>query len=111
MCKECERVLIPEAHANEEEFWVLQFKCMDCGKDTNTPEDYYMVQHEIWEEHGVGNRMLCIKCLETRAGREFTAEDFLPCMLNLFMNPYVQNLIVTHTSKKLLKSWLKEICP
>lgn len=109
MCKECERMFIPEAHTDEEEYWVLQFKCVDCGKDTNTPEDYYVVQHEIWKEFGVGNRMLCIKCLETRAGRTFTGEDYFPCILNLRFNPYVQNLILEIKTPELLEKWLKKI--
>ena len=29
--------------------------CKDCGKDCFIDDkDYYMVNHEIWESHGVG---------------------------------------------------------
>jgi hypothetical protein len=35
-----------------------------------------MVRDELWEEHGAGDGMLCIGCLEKRVGRRLVGTDF-----------------------------------
>lgn len=44
---------------------------MDCGREF--PPDY-MVRDEIWEEAD-GEGILCMRCLESRLGRELTLGD------------------------------------
>ena len=70
-------------HLNKKHY--LFFLCKDCGKDCGIDDkDYYMVKHEIWQRHGVGERMLCMDCMENRLGHKLTASDLLDCPLNTF---------------------------
>jgi hypothetical protein len=61
--------------------------CADCGVGTNTLDEYYMVQDELWERAWAGRRkswhgkvpgteILCIGCLEKRIGRTLCRDDF-----------------------------------
>ena len=50
--------------------------CRDCGRET-CPEEYYMVEREVWREAGMGREgYLCIGCLGRRPGRRLTAACF-----------------------------------
>ncbi len=64
----------------EEEPYVRDI-CLDCKISTFAINEYYMVNHSVWDETGLGRRdgMLCIGCLETRIGRTLTQFDFLDC--------------------------------
>jgi hypothetical protein len=60
---------------------------MDCGANTHTADEYYMVHNELWRSvvsEPRGN--LCVGCLEVRLGRELTRSDFTNCLIN---NPAV----------------------
>jgi hypothetical protein len=58
------------------------FLCLDCGMDTHTGNEYYMVHNEVWTAAGMknpgtdGDGMLCIGCIESRIGRQLNAADF-----------------------------------
>jgi hypothetical protein len=52
--------------------------CRDC----NIHPEIFMVQDDLWDQHGVGSRMLCILCFEKRVGRPLTIEDFKPVPCN-----------------------------
>src|SRR6476646_263972 len=56
--------------------------CRDCGRET-CPEEYYMVEREVWREAGMGREgYLCIGCLESRLGRMLWASDFTGAPIN-----------------------------
>lgn len=57
------------------------FDCNDCGLYTYNYE-YYMVNDSIWDKYGAGTKMLCIKCLEKRIGRELQSTDFKHLPIN-----------------------------
>ena len=59
-----------------------RFACADCGVCTFCAGEYYVVRHQLWRNHGVGNRMLCIGCLEKRLGRRLVRADFIRCEAN-----------------------------
>ena len=59
------------------------FLCVDCGVCTACAREYYMVRDELWKEHGAGDGMLCVGCLEKRMGRRLVGTDFA----SLFQNP------------------------
>jgi hypothetical protein len=61
------------------ERWVERFACADCG--ISTFPEYYMVRTALWRLHGVGRKMLCVGCLESRMGRQLAPEDFKDCVL------------------------------
>jgi hypothetical protein len=54
------------------------FHCVDCGKDTGSSGEYYMVADELWAETGLAPNggMLCLVDLERRIGRRLTEDDF-----------------------------------
>ena len=59
--------------------------CMDCGKDTDASEEYYMLRNPLWRQavkrpHRKG--MLCLDCVEIRLGRPLNAEDFTEAPVN-----------------------------
>ena len=54
--------------------------CEQCGEVILSP---YMVTDTIWREHGVGERHLCLNCLEDRAERKLFGNDFILCYLNV----------------------------
>ena len=62
--------------------------CEDCESDEFK---YFMVQDEIWKEFGCGEGLLCLECLEKRAGHKMIFEDFTECPLNN-ENEYIQGL-------------------
>lgn len=60
-----------------------KFICLDCSKDTSKMGELYMLVDNIWEiinpfKHG----MLCIKCAESRLGRNLNKRDFNRSYLN-----------------------------
>ena len=61
------------------------FICLDCKIDTDEINEYYMIQHTLWENHVKSDGMLCISCLEKRLGRSLVRNDFLDCPLNDFI--------------------------
>ncbi len=92
--------------------------CVDCGKDTKNPKDYYMVKAVVWNKYGLGGSvdipkkkgggwfhktgessgMLCVKCLETRMGRKLIKKDLYICELN-WLNPYTKALLIAKKKK------------
>jgi hypothetical protein len=61
------------------------FECLDCGRDTNAINEYYMVKYDVWKQ-ATGdnpNGMLCIGCLEQRIGRHLQRSDFTEHMDNM----------------------------
>lgn len=71
--------------------------CKDCGVETIRPDgiDYYMVNHKLWKKYGVGEDMLCIKCLEERMGRKLKKSDILVCPITRYYNPYTSKLLLS----------------
>lgn len=56
--------------------------CVDCNKNCiNDDKDYYMVKNNLWKKIGVGEKMLCMDCLESRIGRKLIKKDILVCPL------------------------------
>jgi hypothetical protein len=60
-------------------------KCIDCGINTTTIGEYYVVNDEVWtaavckpNQRG----MLCIGCLEARLRRRLLPSDFVACPAN-----------------------------
>jgi hypothetical protein len=67
----------PKSNNDDEDFLKSEeerFTCSDCGE-----KDYsmYMVNDEIWDEHGNDKLTLCKSCLEKRMGRKLTKKDIL----------------------------------
>jgi hypothetical protein len=52
------------------------YLCRSCGINTDRIGEYYMVHNELWKCAGLGNGMLCIRCLERRLGRRLHKRDF-----------------------------------
>ena len=68
-----------------------RFTCEDCGaKDYNM----YMVNDDIWKQHGNEKFTLCKSCLEKRMGRKLTKKDISQhkdALVNLH-NPEMRDL-------------------
>ncbi len=57
--------------------------CLDCGKDTDKSEEYYMLWYRIWRSINYKiDGMLCLDCVEKRLGRELVGEDFSKAPIN-----------------------------
>lgn len=82
--------MTPYEQACEE---AIMFLCRDCGVDTNHIDEYYMVDFALWDEHGAGDGMLCIGCLEARIGRRLTPDDFIDAPINRGVFPYSERLV------------------
>jgi len=54
-------------------------RCDDCRVEFPHP---YMVHDALWEDHGVGEGILCKPCLEARVGRPLTRADLSDVPLN-----------------------------
>jgi len=53
------------------------WRCRDCGVDTDSIDEYYMVDDRVWEQAAKGlDGHLCIGCLEQRLGRTLHSGDF-----------------------------------
>lgn len=79
---------------------ILNRRCLDCQRDTQSIDEYYMVKDDVWiKANPSDDGMLCIVCLETRIGRTLESNDFTNCPLN------EQNLI---DGSDLLKSRLMD---
>lgn len=62
---------------------VSDWRCLDCGIDTDALCEYYMIHDEIWEQiHPKNDGSLCIACVERRLGRELVATDFTDLPIN-----------------------------
>lgn len=63
---------------------LAHWDCKDCKH--NLKENYFgegfMVHDKLWDEHGVGENILCMDCFEKRLGRKLVARDFYDCHLN-----------------------------
>ena len=62
-----------------------EFDCMDCNLNTLFNNEYYMINHSLWDSITVetkGNGMLCIGCVEVRIGRSLTGADFTDAPIN-----------------------------
>lgn len=58
---------------------ISDWRCLDCGVDTDAIDEYYMVLDPIWEQatHEPDcDGHLCIECIERRLGRALQASDF-----------------------------------
>jgi hypothetical protein len=66
--------------------WVLavcDWRCLDCGINTDAIDEYYMLQNEVWAQVNPGiDGKLCIGCVERRLGRTLTAADFTDGKIN-----------------------------
>jgi hypothetical protein len=64
--------------------WEVNWKCLDCGLDTNEHDDqYYMIHDFIWLNINpgfIGN--LCLRCLSRRLGRPLVESDFIDAPVN-----------------------------
>lgn len=62
---------------------VSDWRCMDCGVDTDSLDEYFMVRDELWETVVTGtDGKLCVGCLEARLGRSLAAADFTDLDVN-----------------------------
>lgn len=65
------------------ELVVIDWRCLDCGINTDAIDEYYMLRDEVWERANPdvdGN--LCIGCVELRLGRTLKAADFTGAQIN-----------------------------
>lgn len=59
------------------ELVVIDWRCLDCGIDTDAIDEYYMLRDEVWREANPDiNGHLCIGCVEQRLARTLSAPDF-----------------------------------
>jgi hypothetical protein len=59
------------------------WRCLDCGINTDAIDEYYMLRNEVRAEANPGNDgHLCISCVERRLGRTLTAVDFTGGQVN-----------------------------
>jgi len=73
--------------------------CVDCRKNCfHDDKDYYMIKNELWEKIGVGEKMLCMDCLESRIGRKLIEQDILVCPLT--KENYYTSKILKNTKKE-----------
>lgn len=63
---------------------ISDWRCADCGVNTDAINEYYMVLDPLWEHatNGLKDIHLCIECLEHRLGRTLTAADFTKADIN-----------------------------
>jgi hypothetical protein len=61
---------------NRETYFARVGACADCGVDTFSTNEYYMVKDHVWAQAQGGTKLLCIGCLEKRIGRTLTRSDF-----------------------------------
>ncbi|WP_245672667.1 hypothetical protein [Aldersonia kunmingensis] len=61
----------------------FDWRCLDCGVDTDAIDEYYMVHDQVWLQAAPdGKGQLCIGCLEARLGRTLSATDFTDAEVN-----------------------------
>lgn len=57
--------------------------CLDCGIDTGKAHEHYFVELSLWLSLvGSKSGMLCVGCLEHRAGRQLVSSDFTNAHIN-----------------------------
>jgi hypothetical protein len=62
---------------------ISDWRCVDCGVDTDAIDEYYMVDDPVWQQAASDTTgHLCISCLEHRLGRTLTAADFTERNIN-----------------------------
>lgn len=62
---------------------VFDWRCLQCGADTDALDEYYMVDDEVWEQvTDSSDGHLCVGCLESRLGRRLSAADFTDSPVN-----------------------------
>ncbi len=56
---------------------------MDCGVDTYSNQQYYMLWYKVWRSINYKiDGMLCLDCAEKRLGRGLTSNDFSRARVN-----------------------------
>ena len=61
----------------------VRFLCMDCRKDTDESQEYYMLEDALWQSLVPDiDGMLCLDCVERRLGRELSHADFSSVPVN-----------------------------
>jgi hypothetical protein len=73
---------------------MISKKCIDCGKNAQTGEEYFMVHDQLWEKYGAGNELLCISCFEKRMGRKLKSDDLQGVFVNEIVNPNTSKLLL-----------------
>lgn len=74
------------------------FNCEDCKQNlVHLGEFAYIVNDNVWNDAGKA-RMLCVKCLEKRIGRQLTKKDFEDMPLN---NPKYDNIRSNRLKKRM----------
>ena len=68
-----------EKIAQGQERWL----CLDCTKDTDASQEYYMLKLKIWKSINQKiDGMLCLSCAEKRLGRKLVHSDFMLTPVN-----------------------------
>lgn len=73
-----------EDYFNEDDDF-SEFNCIECGVNTLACNEYYMINDKLWKsitKPTKGKGMLCIGCVELRAGRQLTNSDFTKAPIN-----------------------------
>lgn len=68
-----------------------KYECLDCNCCVIHIREWYMLVNQIWNEAVYPDScqsILCVSCLEIRLGRELTATDFSPQIINTDHNKY-----------------------
>jgi hypothetical protein len=58
------------------------FDCTDCGQNTFSKREYYMLHDEVWLSAASKYEMLCVACFEERLGRQLNHDDFVKLPIN-----------------------------
>ncbi|TDZ94547.1 hypothetical protein CCUG60885_03048 [Mycobacteroides salmoniphilum] len=65
------------------ELFVSDWRCLGCGLDMSTVDEYYMLKNNVWAQANPDiDGHLCIACVEERLGRTLTAADFTDSPIN-----------------------------
>lgn len=85
------------------ELVVSDWRCADCGIDTDAIGEYYMVLDPLWEQVDAGEGHLCIGCLEHRLGRALSASDFSDAAVNCDVHLRRSEALVARLAKSLIQ--------
>jgi hypothetical protein len=58
----------------------MTWTCAECG--ISCREDYYMLEHTVWDKIAKRNELLHLKCVEKRLGRKLRKSDFMDIPFN-----------------------------
>jgi hypothetical protein len=84
---EGQTAMCDRSHLHRKQRKLKGFDCADCGVCTHTIGEYYMVEHDVWDQVCKRKEMLCIECFEDRLGRTLTSADFIKCPVNDVNDP------------------------